>query len=305
MREQLKNYLQQSGLSQGAAAEQIGVDKSTLGRYLKGTYQGDNGKLDERVSAWLGKRPKAREIRRLEIPFVATATTTKMMGFLGLAAMMGQLGIVYGGAGTGKTTVLKQYAERNPKALLIEPDTGFTTKVLLQEICRVLDLSGKGNIHDLTERVVAALQEDGPCEGFLNGRNRILLIDEAEQLPTRALETLRRIHDKTGAAVALVGMPKLLRNLKGPNAEFKQLFSRVSVKMELGEELPQADLLKIAGETLGCGDDKILQKIIKTAKGNVRKLAKLLMVVDYLLQVNPDAVLDETVVEHADSYLIH
>ena len=67
-------------------------------------------------------------------------------------------------------------------------------------------------------------------------------------------------------AVALVGMPKLLLNLKGPNSEFKQLFSRVSVKMELGEMLPEADLKQIAAAVLKTNDEALLQKVVKTAK---------------------------------------
>lgn len=227
-----------------------------------------------------------------------------MKGWLGLAAWLGQLGIVYGGAGLGKTTVLKQYAATNPLALLIEPDTGYTAKVLLQEICHALDLSERGNIHELTERIINCLKRDKKSRSPRDA-HRILLIDEAEQLPTRALESLRRIHDKSGVAVALVGMPKLLLNLKGPNSEFKQLFSRVSVKMELGEMLPEADLKQIAAAVLKTNDEALLQKVVKTAKGNARKLSKLLLIMDYLLQVNPDVDLNDDVIEHAETYLIH
>ena len=106
-------------------------------------------------------------------------------------------------------------------------------------------------------------------------------------------------------AVALVGMPKLLLNLKGPNSEYRQLFSRVSVKMELGEMLPEADLKQIAAAVLKTNDEALLQKVVKTAKGNARKLSKLLLIMDYLLQVNPDVDLNDDVIEHAETYLIH
>ena len=174
----------------------------------------------------------------------------------------------------------------------------------MQEICHALDLSERGNIHELTERIINCLKRDKKSRSPRDA-HRILLIDEAEQLPTRALESLRRIHDKSGVAVALVGMPKLLLNLKGPNSEFKQLFSRVSVKMELGEMLPETDLKQIAAAVLKTNDEAVLQKVVKTAKGNARKLSKLLLIVDYLLQVNPDVDLDDDVIEHAETYLIH
>ena len=54
-----------------------------------------------------------------------------------------------------------------------------------------------------------------------------MIIDEAENLPYRALEIARRIHDKTGVGVLLVGRSILLENLKGYNNQYDQLYSRV------------------------------------------------------------------------------
>jgi hypothetical protein len=75
--------------------------------------------------------------------------------------------------------------------------------------------------------------------------------------------------------------------------------------MELGEMLPETDLKQIAAAVLKTNDEAVLQKVVKTAKGNARKLSKLLLIVDYLLQVNPDVDLDDDVIEHAETYLIH
>ena len=284
MIEKLRQFLETSGMSQNKAAARMGVSRSALSGYLNGKYDGDIAGMDKKAALFLEQEGDRAELKKLDIPYVETGTAKKMKGWLGLAAWLGQLGIVYGGAGLGKTTVLKQYAATNPLALLIEPDTGYTAKVLLQEICHALDLSERGNIHELTERIINCLKRDKK---------------------SRALESLRRIHDKSGVAVALVGMPKLLLNLKGPNSEFKQLFSRVSVKMELGEMLPETDLKQIAAAVLKTNDEAVLQKVVKTAKGNARKLSKLLLIVDYLLQVNPDVDLDDDVIEHAETYLIH
>lgn len=44
---------------------------------------------------------------------------------------------------------------------------------------------------------------------------------------------------------------------------------------------------------------------VQAAKGNARKLSKLLLIMDYLLQVNPDVDLNDNVIEHAETYLIH
>jgi DNA transposition AAA+ family ATPase len=48
-------------------------------------------------------------------------------------------------------------------------------------------------MHELSEACIAALRDSG----------RLLMVDEAENLPYRALETLRRIHDKSGIGMVL------------------------------------------------------------------------------------------------------
>lgn len=297
MYQQLKSYMEQHSISQSHAAKALGVSKPALNSYLQNKYAGDVAAIDAKVQAYLKLQQERHETAKLDMGFVETKTAKQMLSFLGLSHVLSQLGIVYGGAGVGKTTVLKEYHRRNPACVLIEPDMGYTAKVLLQEICRALGQSDKGNIHEMTERIADTLR----------GSGRMLMIDEAELLPMRALESVRRIHDKADCAVMLVGMPRLLVNLKGPNAEFKQLFSRVSVRLDLGVDIDEQDLRHIAMDVLGVRQEAVLAKLVGTAKGNVRKLAKLMMIVRYLMQVNQVLVdeLDVAFVERADSYLMH
>ncbi|CRL44634.1 hypothetical protein SGGMMB4_01839 [Sodalis glossinidius str. 'morsitans'] len=59
----------------------------------------------------------------------------------------------------------------------------------------------------------------------MRDKHWLVLVDEAELLPYRALEVLRRIHDSFGVAIVLAGMPRLLLNLKGSRGEYAQLYS--------------------------------------------------------------------------------
>ncbi|WP_230311251.1 AAA family ATPase [Kingella kingae] len=302
MHQQLKTYLEQTGLSQSNAAKALGVTKPVLNAYLQNKYQGSAAtiaEIDEKVAAFLRQQQEKAEIKKLEIPFVATETAERALGFLNMTHHFGKLGIFYGGAGTGKTTTLNEYLARNPQCVLIEPDTGFTTRVLLQELCRKLNVSDKGNIHEMTERVVECLK----------GSGRLLMIDEAEWLPLRALETVRRIQDKSQCGVALAGTLQLLINLRGAKGELKQLYSRVFTKCDFGERIVDADLRQIAAEVLMTNDDKVLDKIMQTAQGNVRKLENLLMLIVHLMQQNRNNPnfkgVNVQLAEHADKYLMH
>ena len=293
----LLDYMKTSGVSQSQVAAALGISKTALSQYLADKYVGDCAKIDAKVDAYLRVQEKRSQAGKLNIGFVYTKTAKQMLSFLSMTHVLGQLGIMYGDAGTGKTTALKEYKKNNPSSLLLEPDTTFTAKVMLSEICKLLNLDAKGTMNDLFNRVV----------GCLNGADRLLMVDEAELLPLRALETLRRIHDKTGCAVVLVGMPKLLLNLKGSHSEFKQLYGRVSMHLNLGNEIDARDLKQFANEVLGVSDEHILTLLSEKAGGNMRKMAKLMENVWYLMRVNQLGVddLDSGILERAMSYLIH
>lgn len=297
MYQELKHFMEQNNIPQRAVCKSIDVGTATMSLYLAGKYTGDMTKLNRKVAAYLKQQQERLEMTKLNMPFVATPTAKQMLSGLALAHRMGKIGVIYGGAGTGKTTTIKEYQRRNPNCILIEPDTGFTAKILLQEICRQLGLETQGNVHDLTDRIVGALRDSG----------RMLMVDEAEWLPIRALESLRRIYDKSGCAVALVGTFKLLTNLKGPKQEFKQLYSRVFTHTPLGENISEDDLRCIAQTILGIEDESVLKKLVATAKGNVRKLGNLMELIQYLVGVNQTTMeaIDEAFVEQADGFLMH
>ena len=134
-----------------------------------------------------------------------------------------------GDAGMGKTMIMRRYATENLSAVLIEADPGYTARVVLEELCNKLGLAKRGNMHELSEAIIQALRDSG----------KVILVDEAENLPYRALETLRRIHDKSGIGIVLAGMPRLILNLKGKRGEYKQLYSRVGFALRMGDALPE------------------------------------------------------------------
>ena len=64
--------------------------------------------------------------------------------------------------------------------------------------------------------------------------SKVLIIDESEHLPFRALECLRRIYDFSNTALILVGTRKLKNNLTGIGRndynEYGQLGSKIGTK---------------------------------------------------------------------------
>ena len=110
-------------------------------------------------------------------------------------------------------------------------------------------------------------------------------MDEAELLPYRAVEVLRRIHDRSGVAIVLAGMPRLLINLKGSRGEFAQLYSRVGMALDLEVHKGKSeidDFNAILASLLPTHDGRnvisaqgVAEAFLKYSKGNYRRMFKL------------------------------
>ena len=265
-------------LTGSAIARAIGRSPAVISQYLNDGYPGDVVKLTGLLGDFIRRVEEKERSARVVMPFVPTATARKVTETVRLAHIEGEITVVYGEAGLGKTVALKQYAKEHADAVLIEVDPGYTAKVLLEDLCGKLSVNVRGNLHELLEAVINKLQDSG----------RLIIIDEAELLPYRALEVLRRIHDKTGIGIVLAGMPRLIANLRGKRGEFVQLYSRIAFALNLGNRLPELDVFSIAGSVdLDTRDpDEVNKALNEVSNGNTRRLSKLLKGVVHLSRIN-------------------
>ncbi|MEM4313421.1 MAG: AAA family ATPase [Thermoplasmata archaeon] len=176
-----------------------------------------------------------------------------------------EIGVIVGEAGTGKTKAIKEYARQNPDVILIEADLSYTTKVFFRELHKKIGLDGIGSIYDLFT----------DCCERLKGSGRMIIIDEAENLPYRALDMIRRLYDKSGIGLLLVGLPRLIANLRGKRGEFKQLYSRIGIVMQL-EDWSDSDT-KLIVQTVFPSTNGVYKTFHELSKGNGRKLEKLIL----------------------------
>ena len=240
IRQDLQDYISDNGLSQSAVARAVGVTSPVVNQYLHGKYPGNVQEIERKIAAYLQKQREREAERKLEVDYVLTTTAKRVRDVLRLAHVEGEAVVLFGQAGLGKTSSLREYCKQAPDALMIETDPTYTAKVLLQKLAAMLGAEGKGSLNELMDAVVGRLRDSG----------RIILVDEAENLPLRALECLRRVHDKTGCGLVLAGMPRLLVNLRGKNGELKQLYSRMAFKLDLGESVPDEDLAQIVAQAM-------------------------------------------------------
>lgn len=112
--------------------------------------------------------------------------------------------------------------------------------------------------------------------------SKVLIIDESEHLPFRALECLRRIYDFSNTALILVGTRKLKNNLTGIGRndynEYGQLSFRIGAKWELKGlcyQIKDEDLKTLCNH-FDVEEKKAIDLVFNLARGNFRKNEKLL-----------------------------
>lgn len=278
---ELNDLMTRKGYSQTQVARAVGKSAAVINQYLQGKYAGDVPSIDELARSFINREAEKEKSQKITARFVPTVTSRKGMEVIRYAHLDGDLNVIFGAAGLGKTMILREYAAQHRDALLIEADPGYTARVVLEELCNLLGLSKRGNMHELSEACIAALRDSG----------RLLMVDEAENLPYRALETLRRIHDKSGIGMVLAGMPRLIINLKGKRGEYQQLYSRVGFALCIGDSLPQSDITDIAVSMLpGAGKEDVSEALFKASPGNARRLFKLVRGVSRHSEISGNAV---------------
>ena len=269
LQQKLAEFKAKSGMNQTMLARGIGVSPASISMYLNNTYAEKGGKyetIEPKIEAFLEVQESKAQREELVLGFVSTKTTRRISEVMRDAHEAGDTVVIYGQAGLGKTQAVKNYCEKNPAAILIEANPSFTALVLMRKLAAAAKVSTVGSLNDLFESVSDRLRDSG----------RLIVVDEAENLPLRALEIIHRLHDDTGCGLVLSGMPRLVANLRGKHGELVQLYSRVSVALNLGDSMPDDELEEIARAAMPEADDATIAELVKQSNGNTRRMSKLM-----------------------------
>lgn len=291
LRQELQDHMSAENLSGAAIGKAIGYSGGVISGWLRGTYDGNIDRLCQAVASYL-ERFKERKLRLFDIPYIETTVSKKVFEIARICHLDSELGVCVGNAGEGKTMAAKEYAKQNTDTILIEADFGYTPIVLFTEIADRLGIESNRNLHLLMESLIQKL----------SGSGRLVIVDEAEHLPYKALELLRRVYDKAQVGILLIGMPRLIENLRGKSGEYKQLYSRVGVYGKL-DPLKQTDVQATVKTAISNAADNLWQSFMKECRSNMRVLVKLLRRSQRIASVNGIEI-DEAVVHEAGKTLI-
>ncbi|MFA6688845.1 MAG: AAA family ATPase [Sphaerochaetaceae bacterium] len=289
--QQLKDYLAK-GISQAQVAKACGISNATLSYFIKGTYGGDAQSIADKVADFLRIEETREATKCKDGGVIRTSTYVTIHKFLDLVLTHRVAGMLTGDAGAGKTTALKAFAKEHSSVILIEADHGYTARALFDELCAHLAIDDRGSLHQKLVRVVDKLL----------GSGRMIIIDEAEHLPYRALEMIRRVHDKAEVGLALCGMPRLEKNVQGDREHYAQLYSRISAPCR-AKPLNDNDIRAYLGSRFDSFDAKCVAASAKLCRRNFRLLSHLIRWSVEIMRKNALSSLDEDVLEQASEML--
>ncbi len=266
LQQQVQAAMDAQGLSKVQTSKHLGVSDATLGEWLRGNYKGNNANVESKAQNWLLSLDKQQAVAP-QAAFVETPTAKSIVSVLEFAQYAADIGVVYGGAGVGKTTAAKRYKAINNNVTHVVMYPAVASQgYCLEEIAENLGISGIAGAPKLHRAIVARL----------TGKTALLIIDEAQHLKQEALEAVRSIHDAAECGLVLMGNESVYSRLTGGSrsAGFAQLFSRLGKRKRLNKPSDK-DVIAVARSfgVEGSGEISLL-KDIANKHGALRGMIK-------------------------------
>ena len=241
LRKRLQIELDSSGLSMARAAMQMGRHASSISRWLKRSYTGDNARVASAVERWLVTRADAHR-HSLDGAgldrHADTAAYQQITSALAYAQATGDIVTVIGKPGRGKTWAAQHYCEAKTGASYFPASAAITAMPGL--LSRVGGAIGAGS----TFR--SAMEAEGTVIEHLRGHgDALLVVDEAQHLRDKLLDELRIVRDRAGCGLALVA-DETIRMALG---RLPQIKGRIGLAIDLKAQ-PPADVEQIAAGVL-------------------------------------------------------
>ena len=271
LRDAVRAEMKAFGISRAQAAREIGegVSTATLTRWLNGNYSGDHAAVEARIARWLETRAERakRSLGGAGLDRHAeTAATGEISAALAYAQAAGDVVLVHGPSGRGKSWTAGRYCEARAGAYYVS-FTGATV-TLVGMLTRLAEAVGAGSRHG------SALEAETAIVARLADRGALVVIDEAHHLRAALIDELRCIRDLAGCGLALIGDDSVRMTL----ARCPQVTGRIGMRVGL-KGLADDDVTAISAGPLGRKPSASELKVLAAAArgpGGLHALRRLL-----------------------------
>jgi len=272
----LRDALEMTGMSLTDAGDLVGLGKSAVSRVQNQSYpkweHWEKAILDKMASlGMLGEEYQIEQLPKgtLKVNPVAFITTQNVQAVNSLASdllnpsttLNASIGMVTGSAGYGKTTAIQHLVANDDKAAYVLFMEGFSLTMLYKAIATELT----GFCSRTFESNLAQIKE--ATRIF----RRLIIIDEADRLPLKMIESLRTLNEYCGTPVMLVGE----ESLAGTMETLPRLKSRIRKPQIVFKPINTVDVATYYQEAVGLdisGSPKVCQMLLKWAGRDFRVL---------------------------------
>ncbi len=254
-------WLLDNDVSWDDAAAAIGKDRTTVFRVLKGTYGAADWSPIARAIVSFRELTAQRGTIKKTV-FMANPVSRLIGAGLDYALANNSITLIEGESRMGKTVAAKEWKRVNQaRAVMVEVPPVGASKALLLEIAQAVGANRNLNTVHLLQSVVRAFNS-----------NRVLIVDEAHRaLPSAravnpaALEILRYIHDRTGAALCLISTRRLREHMRGSAYQFEQIIGRIGMPISLRAELTREDIAPIVTQFITAPSSQLTAAMLALA----------------------------------------
>lgn len=195
--------------AQDKLARAFGYTGGSLSQYLNDKYCGNIERFESKVIEFLKNREAAAELKSSVIgnDYKETSVSNNVFQIIKICHLQGGLAIACGDAGIGKTMACLHYIEQCPNtSYMVTANACFSNlSAFLGKICDCLNI--KPHRRRLSDMWNALAEE------FSGGR-KVLIIDEAQFLTVRVVETLRSLSDQNpNFGICLIGNTDINSNI--------------------------------------------------------------------------------------------
>lgn len=260
--DQVKQLIKDKGFTQAQIAKECGFSGGALSSYFKGTYGGDNDKIEVALQSWLDGQTKKTATFVSAPDFVDTPTAAKIFADFDFVKMFGKMGVVYGASGVGKTQAARQYTKANNNVWMITARPSICTiNEVLYEMALALGISDAPKRAGKLSRMLKIK---------LAGTRGLMIIDEADHLPLKVLEELRILQEDSEVGFMLIGNDKVYTQMQGgfnQRHEFARLWSR-NAKRQSVQKNSKKDIDAVATAWgLELTDSKLMTALYSIGQG--------------------------------------
>jgi DNA transposition AAA+ family ATPase len=287
-----RSFMKEKGISEEKLDEICGFSPGRVRAFLESKLLGNVKQTGENILSAIAVQRSEKSIVDISEGFAETSVFNRINDAIKLGASQRDIAVIYGDSGIGKTVAALQIEARSKnRAFLIEAAAGYTPLLVFSKINQKLGLCFNMPLYNLFDNAVKRLKDSG----------KICILDEAELVSVKTLDLLRRLHDWAGICVVLIGMPRLLENLRGRRGEHSQLYSRVGLAIKV-DNIQESDAEKLVRASVPSAGD-LWPEYWKLCNENARRLSKLCHMSLHISELNGIPVSRQVIRRAADVLL--